>query len=163
MLPNAHEWFSHVQDTIRHHASQDEYGVNGKLYHRGQFEPFYIPREIMPQVDESAFDELFAFLSEHGITVSRTMAELDTIRPHQKVDHKRIHGLLSRSPLMAKPILVSSDGFIIDGHHRFEAHRQNGDSSLPVIRLSATFKDALPILFAFPKTWTVGEDNRIHD
>ena len=86
----------------------------------GEFLPFYIPRLYMPQVDEKDLPSLtFALLNKFG-SVKEGILDYRKLRAHQRVDRDRVN--LMPPALLQKPILVSSDHFVIDGNHRWHAH-----------------------------------------
>lgn len=77
---------------------------------------FNISRADMPQIDDQ--EAFAAYLEFVGIAVNRGMVQLGGIKPTQnEFDPAKVANI--KAPYGA--ILVSSDNFILDGHHRFFA------------------------------------------
>ena len=55
----------------------------------------------------------------------------------------------------AKPLIVSSDSYIIDGHHRWLAAKNVG-GSIDVMQSNVKVKELLKHVYSFPKTFTKG-------
>lgn len=112
----------------------------------------YIPRKEMPQVDEVNLPELVALAFQSGHRPEFAVVEPHTLHAHQKVNHARALGM--PETIKRKPVLVSADGFVLDGNHRWFAHKHDG-SPLNIIRVGLSFDDALPWLFSLPFTYTL--------
>ena len=109
----------------------------------------WINRHDMPQVDEKDLPRLVAdSVSTCGCEFA--VADPHTLHAHQRVQHdKAVH--MPRD-VVAKPIVVSADGYILDGHHRWYAHKLSGDPLL-TIRLALQFEEALDWLLKLPYTY----------
>jgi len=108
------------------------------------------PRTDMPQIDEADLLDLITFLTRDNVPVSTCIKATADLVFHQHVYPERMPP--SDSPDMNKPLLISADGYILDGNHRAAAHRRDG--TRPVcIQLTAGFIEAMKALFAFPKTY----------
>jgi hypothetical protein len=118
--------------------------------------PFYIPRAEMPQVDEIDYPALLAYLESNSIAYRHCTVEANSLRVHQQPDQFDGHNF--PAALLAKPCLVASDWFILDGHHRALAHAAEG-TPCPVIWLSAPFAQAIILLFGFAHTYTTQGKN----
>lgn len=84
-----------------------------------------IPRKKMPQIRSHSMDRFLGWLRQDGVVVT-TSSQFATYNASQievvLVDN--LAAVASRSANLDKPILVSEDGFIADGHHRHEVCRQ---------------------------------------
>lgn len=111
-----------------------------------------IPRAQMPQVDEKDLPALVvkAFQSGHRPTFEVVMPH--KLHSHQRVNHARALGM--PETVKRKPVLVSADGFILDGNHRWYANRET-HTPLNVIRVDLEFNNALPWLFSLPFVYTL--------
>jgi uncharacterized ParB-like nuclease family protein len=134
--------------------------LNGHTYKGGELLPFYVPRPLMPQIDESDYPALFAFLQGKGIAVETVTLETATLKQHQRVDS--FNPAAMPVDVLAKPVLISADYFVLDGNHRYVAHLHLGLETINCIRLDGlSFEDAIAALFSFPNTYTVdGNVNR---
>lgn len=113
----------------------------------GRFEPFYVPRPIMPQIDVADYPALMIFLFERNVLVKHVTCDPRTLRFHQRVSEKLVRRMSPEQE--AKPILISSDLYVLDGNHREERHLEDG-SECACIRLGLPFGEAIDILLAFP-------------
>lgn len=126
-------------------------GVNGIHYLGGEFLPFYVPREKMPQVCPEDYDELREFLRERGVSWSTGRILPSNVRAHQRIN--KTHALTIPPSVLRVPALLSEDWYVLDGNHRWFAHLSNG-TLLPYHQISAPFEQAIDLLLAFPKTYT---------
>lgn len=128
--------------------------LNGRTYRGGEDLPFYVPRPVMPQLDEAAYPGFLALCADKGIAVTRETVDPATLRNHQRID--TIHAAQMPEAVRAKPILVSADGFILDGNHRWALHRKLG---LPVacLRVALPFEQAVALLFSDPDTYDLAD------
>jgi len=122
----------------------------GKLFKAGEFIPFYVPRDRMPQVDEADLPALVTWAQHQGVGVKKGEISPKLLRAHQRVSIDRV--LTITPALLAKPVLISVDEFILDGNHRWYGHVLNR-SMVPYWRFSIPFDKAIPWLFEFPKTY----------
>lgn len=130
-----------------------ELGLNGKFYLGGEIMPFYVPRKEMPQVDEEDLPELMKFLQGLPVPVDLKKFDPDQLKPHQKVDIDKVKAMTAKAAILAKPCLVSQDLYILDGNHRWWAHREL-HTVVPAFVIGAPFEQAIGILFRFPKTYS---------
>lgn len=124
----------------------------GRRYAGGEFEPFYVPRPFMPQIDESDFESLLRHAESRGVAYQlQTIAPPHVVRFHQRVDHDRARGM--PDSVYRKPILVSSEPYVLDGNHRLWEHIDRREP-VQAYRFALDWDSALRFLFSFPKTYT---------
>lgn len=110
-----------------------------------------IPRAQMPQIKASHRGALVNFLKARGIDSKAAEMPANDLKPTQaefsqrKVDAARGFTGGDRS------ILVSSDGYVVDGHHQWLAKRANGEP-VKVVRLQAPIREVLAQVGEFPST-----------
>lgn len=147
-----YDWYDHPLDTRA--PTGGEIGLNGKHYKGGEFLPFYVPRPVMPQLDEADYPEFFDFVTAQGWSYRLTTLDPKELHFHQRVAWDKV---IHMSPeQLAKPILVSQDGFILDGNHRGEAHIRN-HTAAPAVVINLDFEAAIKLMFSFPKTYAYGD------
>lgn len=120
---------------------------------------FYVPRKKMPQIDEKDLPHLVKFTLDAGHDVTFEQVKPDHLRAHQRVNHTLAKSISGAGLL--KPALVSFDDYVLDGNHRWWAHKYQHDPLMNVIRLGLPFDKALDFLFTFPATFAYG-DGRVH-
>lgn len=114
-----------------------------------------IPRDKMPQVRSKDYDELIAFLEKKNIRMTRRKIKAKDLKATQSdfnVD-KITQAVANYKALSnAKPIIVGSDGYVIDGHHRWlGAVNVGGD--ITIIQANVKAKELMDAINQFPKTF----------
>lgn len=115
-----------------------------------------IKRGNMPQVKTADYDELIAFLKKKDIRLSLKSVKANTLKATQSNFNKDkiVDAAANYSTLhKAKPIIVSSDNYIIDGHHRWlGAYNVKGD--IKIYKANVDVDELLQAVRDFPKTFT---------
>jgi hypothetical protein len=80
-------------------------------------------REDMPQVKKKDLKPAISKLLKAGLTISKGTITPQKLQPSQKEIYKsKVDKIISKSdPYTIKPIIISSDNYIVDGHHRWVA------------------------------------------
>ena len=80
-------------------------------------------REDMPQVKKKDLKPAIGKLLNAGLPVSKGTISPQKLHPSQKEIYKsKVDTIISKSdPYTIKPIIISSDNYIVDGHHRWVA------------------------------------------
>ena len=123
-----------------------------KIEKPGASDTLGIPRKKMPQIKEHDYPEFLKYLEENGVTISRGRVPASQLKPIQKKfsDKGVMKALLKRKN--EKPVIASSDDYIIDGHHRWLA-AANTRNSVSIMRADVPVKELLELVHAFPKTY----------
>lgn len=83
-----------------------------------------ITRAKMPQIHNDLVSEFLEGLKKQGISVRPETVSVSSLKPTQReMDRSKVEGMLKSAPDRAlnKPIIVSNDNRILDGHHRWAA------------------------------------------
>jgi hypothetical protein len=115
---------------------------------------YYVPRSVMPQIDEADLPALCEWASSRGVGVATVTLTADQLHFHQRVNLHRVATM--PQAIYDKPLLISRDGYVLDGNHRAVAHKQRGEPAR-CIQLDASFLCAMRLLFSFPRTYTYGD------
>lgn len=112
---------------------------------------FYIPRSRMPQVDPKDYPELVYQLYDLCIGVSFEVVPAKMLHAHQEVNHARAQSIPVEVARI--PVLVSREGYVLDGNHRWWHCRAlavtgKGDGLLNIVRIDMSFDDAVKFLLA---------------
>ena len=114
-----------------------------------------IPRDKMPQVKSKDYPELVAFLKSNGIRMTKRKVKAKDLKATQSnfnVDKITQAVAKYKTLAQAKPIIVSSDGYVIDGHHRWlGAVNVGGD--IAIMQASVKAKELMDAINKFPKTF----------
>jgi hypothetical protein len=110
-----------------------------------------VPRSEMPQIKRNDRDDFIRFLASKGIDGESTELPARSLKPTQAEFSPEMVERFAKSGPMdgSRDVLVSSDGYILDGHHQWVAHRETG-TDVPVIRLNAPIRDLLKVADEFP-------------
>ncbi|MDP1931891.1 MAG: LPD38 domain-containing protein [Gammaproteobacteria bacterium] len=112
-----------------------------------------VPRETMPQIKAEHRGAMVNFLKGRFISSEKESVPANTLKPTQtefspaKVKQALEYEGGNRS------ILVSSDNYVVDGHHQWLASL---DGDIQVIRIDAPIKEILEVIREFPSA-TTGE------
>lgn len=118
-----------------------------------------VDRAIMPQVDEKDIPELLVHLASLGIHAYQRAVDPHTLKGYQRIVPAKVKGIARNNRvLLSKPILMSSDGIIIDGNHRAAAARVVG-CHVEALILAAPFAEVFSHVCSFPKTYEYGNGN----
>lgn len=96
-------------------------------------------RKNMPQIDnmEKFIDDIKA----NGYKISSEKVEPKSLKPTQNEFNKeKVKGMIQSGKYKGKSIVVTSDNYILDGHHRWKAHMVQ-DEQQPVIRVNMKFDE----------------------
>lgn len=111
-----------------------------------------IPRKLMPQIyDASKFAKLIK--SKYGVKSHKALMTMTELRPSQnEINGDRVLSVIEdiKSGAIGKnPLVVSADGFIVDGHHRWAAYKKYSPRKrLPVLVIELPINDALGLATA---------------
>jgi predicted double-glycine peptidase len=107
-----------------------------------------VSREDMPQIPKDQLPEFINYLSRNGVPVVRTLADPATLTPVQsEFRQERVDAMDGEA--LKIPLLVSRDGKVLDGLHRWVKARQGKVATVPVLCIDADAPDALELMHDF--------------
>ena len=113
-----------------------------------------VNRAQMPQINSKDIKDYLEFLKDKGIGVSAKTINVSKVGMTQKdINLDKVKALLGtdRSNL-AKPVIISKDGYILDGHHRVVAlYNIDKNFKLKTLQVDLGIKDLLNITKEYPK------------
>ena len=122
-----------------------------------------ISRKDMPQIQSSDVADFIRFLKSNGISTIKMMVDPNGLKATQgQFDKKKIKSMLDKladGDVSDKPIIISKDDFVLDGHHRWLAHANIGldianiGLDIPVYKVNMNAKDLLKKMFEYSKTF----------
>jgi hypothetical protein len=108
----------------------------------------------MPQIEDNLQLDFFKYLTNTGVKFDKKNITIGNIKPAQKdlrVD-VATNLLKSGSVKLKKPLLISSDNYLMDGHHRWLALMfDNPKQKLNVVVINVKGKSLLQIMRKFDK------------
>ncbi len=110
-----------------------------------------IPRKLMPQFtsprDIRSFTDFIG--KRYGIKAVRGTRRAGQLRPSQEEIHReRVEDvkedIVAKKPTPNAPLIVSEDGYVIDGHHRWAAYKSHEPGKkMPVLIVKDSARDVL--------------------
>lgn len=112
-----------------------------------------IPRASMPQIKGEHRGALVQFLKGRGITHAQVEVAPRTLRPSQAEFSPEKVNKAKGFEGEKRSILVSSDGYVLDGHHQWLSDLTDApDVPIPAIRLNAPIQQLLVEVARFPSS-----------
>ena len=118
-----------------------------------------IPRDDMPQIDMADLPGLLAYLNTKKIILISDVNYPPTwLVPKQCLNQTRP---ATNPKLATKPLLISRDLYIIDGHHRWMMHMEQykADASWRVrcFQLDREFDECCAAIASYPGAYKLGD------
>lgn len=114
-----------------------------------------IPRAQMPQIKAVHRGAMTNFMNARGVKHEEQEVAADTLKPTQAEFSKEKVARAKAAPATDRSVLVSRDGYVLDGHHQWMAALEKGEQ-VKVIRLDAEIDQLLTLAHEFPSS-TVAE------
>lgn len=112
-----------------------------------------VPRADMPQIRADHRGAMVNFMNARGVTHEEQTVPARGLRPTQAEFSPERVGRAAAREGTERSILVSGDGYVLDGHHQWLAQREAG-GDVKVIRLNAPMAELLPLAREFPSSFT---------
>jgi hypothetical protein len=115
-----------------------------------------IDRKDMPQIDNKHLDEFTDYLKEKGVDASKVKIDPKDLKASQSQFHKaKIEKMIDsiENGKKMKSIVVSSDDYVIDGHHNWIAHMNLG-KEISALKIDVKREKLLDYMMDFPKSYT---------
>lgn len=117
-----------------------------------------VKRHEMPQVGSEHYPSLFDYINDHGGHFTNETIHARDLKPVQGEFSKqgvekmmRGRADIKSGKRKSKRIIVSSDDYIIDGHHRWLA-AYNHDDDIEIMRVDIPVKKLMQLLHDFKHT-----------
>ena len=116
-----------------------------------------ITRDKMPQVKSTDYDEYKSYLKKNGVTLTSQVVSAKDLKPIQKeFSDQGVERQLTKNKKYdgqnPKPLLASSDSWIIDGHHRWLAALNTG-RDINILRANVDVHELLSLTLKFPSVY----------
>lgn len=116
-----------------------------------------IDRKDMPQIAEKDLPGFLKWLkSEHGIRSRKVKMTIGDIRLTQsELDFDKVLGIRQKGQVLDKPVIVSKDGYLLDGHHRVAAMMMTDEKKkLEVQEVDLSIRPLLDVAKTYSKSFT---------
>ncbi len=96
-----------------------------------------VDRIDMPQLSGDELNNFLGSLIGQGVKVDQKSVPANSLKPSQeKLEADKVEALSKNiDEIVDKPILVSSDNFIADGHHRWAAIKESGPKEIKILKI----------------------------
>lgn len=112
-----------------------------------------IPRDKMPQIASKDYEKFLSYLKKNDVKMVKRKIAAGILKPIQKqfskdgVENSMVKGLTGSTP---KPLIASSDNYIIDGHHRWLATKNiDPKEKMEVYQADIKMSELLPLTLGF--------------
>ena len=142
--------FNRVKDTVSGWFGEDEV-AELRIEKPNPKDTMGIKRANMPQIARDDYPEFIDYLKDNGATFTKETVDPNSLKPIQGEfsDQGVEKALMKRN--IEKPIIASSDNYIIDGHHRWLAAVNTGQQVV-IFRVSMPVQKLLKLTRQFSKT-----------
>jgi len=118
-----------------------------------------VKRADMPQVHRDHYPELIQYLADHGNTFTKQEVHATELKPVQsEFSDEGVRKMMKTGGRPSdskgkdkKPLIVSADNYIVDGHHRWLA-AYNLDEMVPIMRSTLPIKTLFQLVKDFRHT-----------
>ena len=168
--PSAAKYKEIEQSRKEMRAKLDNMAIGDQYYESVEIIPnsLNIPRSKMPQIKSTDVRDFIKFLKNKGIAVSSKPFLVNSIKMTQRdINKDKVKSLMqSDKSSLAKPVIISSDRYILDGHHRVLAlYNIDKNFKLNTIYVDIPIEQLLTISHEYPKSFTknIVENKNIHN
>lgn len=118
-----------------------------------------IPRHKMPQIESKNVPLFLDFLHHKKIRNNKEKVVVSSLLPTQsEYNDGKVKAMVNiPDDVLSKPVIVSSDNYILDGHHRYSAMLlKDPNRMFEVYRVHTKIDDLLRLAKEFPLTFYKG-------
>jgi len=115
-----------------------------------------VKREHMPQISSNDIHNYIEYLRTHNIDVKGSMIPISKVKMTQKdLNLDKVNHLLTTSiNSLSKPVIISKDNYILDGHHRVVAlYNIDNNFKLHTIKVNTPIRNLLTITKEYPNVF----------
>lgn len=116
-----------------------------------------IARNEMPQVASKDISDFIRYITKNNISVAKKSIDPDGLKATQGQFHKKkiadLLDVIKKDNYKQKPIIVSKDMYVLDGHHRWLAH-VNAEKDIEIYHIDLSIDTLLDKMKEYPKSFT---------
>lgn len=115
------------------------------------FSGFSLPRNVMPQIKDMS--HFLNYLDQLTIYYNQSKQDVNQFKPTQReFDRTKVNRIKKELSKQTKPIIVSEDGYVLDGHHRYFAFK-GSDSLINVIEVQLPINKLLKLAIDYTEAY----------
>lgn len=123
-----------------------------------QLDGLGILRKDMPQIKSADMAEFMHFAAENKVDIMRGKTTVGDLKPSQDEYNAKQAEQMPEEALR-KPLTISKDGYVLDGHNRWARLRElDPEQKVVTNRVMLNARDALKLMHSFPKTFRKSVD-----
>lgn len=128
-----------------------------------------LPRRNMPQILQKNFNEYLGWLRNEGINIEELKVNGADLKPSQlDINEDKVKKMVVEVPdNLDNPIIISNDGYVIDGHHRWltKINIAKNRDYVPVnaYKMDLPIRELIKKSMTFPKVKFRDVDNNFYD
>lgn len=115
-----------------------------------------VDRKDMPQIKSADLQDFFDFLKTKKVSTVKKTVDSSKLKATQgqfdKGKVKKAMDDIENGSMPNKPILISKDNYVIDGHHRWLGY-VNLDKNIDVFQANVNVKELISLMNEYPKTF----------
>ncbi len=111
-----------------------------------------IPRTSMPQVLSAHRGAMVQFLRGRGVKVTKEEVYPWTLKPAQAEYSPEKVSKAKEWAGTQRPLLISEDSYVADGHHQWAAALDTPEDTIPVFRIASPIIETLLLVSQFPSS-----------
>lgn len=116
-----------------------------------------IARRDMPQIDSKDLNHFFSHLKKSDVSAIKRTVDPSKLKATQgQFNKSKIKGIMDgieSGKVESKPIIVSKDNYVMDGHHRWLAH-SNLNKDIDIHQVNVKAKKLIDVMHDYPKSYT---------
>lgn len=116
-----------------------------------------INRKDMPQIESKNLRDFVSFVKKKNVSVKEKLIAPGILKATQDQFHKaKIQSIVDKledGVYDHKPIIISKDNYVMDGHHRWLAHKHL-EKKLPVFHVDVKAQELIDLMKEYPKSFT---------
>ena len=128
-------WPSQITESVEQY---EDYG----------FEPFDVDREDMPQIPKDQEDAFLDYLDQEGIAFDNESVDPRSLKPTQ-TEFNTDKLKKPKKDKTPRPIIISQDNYVLDGHHRWTSAWKNGEEEIRATRVYQNIKELFKTVHNF--------------
>ena len=123
--------------------------------HVNMSEKGWLSRKEMPQITGEHFPAFNKYMKDNDVTVENMKIEVGKLKPTQsEINNEKVKRFMKSDDkkFLYKKVLVSSDNYLLDGHHRWAALLGlDAKNEIECVRFSVPIKKLLKLAHSFDK------------
>lgn len=121
-----------------------------------------IPRHKMPQISNFHIRDYIQFLQQSGVEVVSGNIPVKNLKPTQhEINVDKVKRLLRvDNSALSKPVIISKDNYLLDGHHRaYALYTKDPAHKIRVIRVNTDIRTLLRLSHTYPNVYYSSIEN----